>query len=38
MITPDEGFLVCYGWEDEKPYLYVHNVKSGALSSKIPIK
>ena len=37
-MTPDESFMACYGWENQKPQLYVHNVKSGNLLNKITIK
>ena len=38
MITPDELYLVCYGYEKQRNHIYVHAVRTGELVNKIPIK
>ena len=38
VITPDELYLVCYGYEKQRNHIYVHAVKNGELVHKIPIK
>ena len=38
VITPDELYLVCYGYEKQRNHLYVHAVRNGELVNKIPIK
>ena len=38
VMSSDEAFIVCYGFEKAKNHLYVHNAKTGDLLHSIMIK